>query len=108
MEIYEYQPQVLHAKLYVVDNAVYVGSANLDPRSLQLNYELMARLEGSGPRAQADELFEGMLAHARPIKREEWRKSRTWWTRWKGRVANFLLARVDPYLSLRQWYALPD
>jgi cardiolipin synthase len=108
VEIYEYQPQVLHAKLYLVDDAVYVGSANLDPRSLQLNYELMARLEGSGPRAQADELFEGMLAQAQPITSDEWRKSRTWWTRWKGRFANFLLARVDPYLSLRQWYALPD
>lgn len=78
VEIYEYQPQVLHAKLYLVDNAVYVGSANLDPRSLHLNYELMARLESSGVRAQADELFEKMLAHAQPVRLEEWRNSRTW------------------------------
>jgi len=28
--------------------------------------------------------------------------------RWKERWANFLLARVDPYLSLRQWRALPE
>ena len=108
VEIYEYQPQVLHAKMYLVNDAVYVGSANLDPRSLHLNYELMVRLEGPGARAQADKLFEEILANARPIKSEEWKESRTQWTRWKERFANFILTRVDPYLSLRQWQSVPD
>src|ERR1041384_7336949 len=34
VEIYEYQPQILHAKMVIADAAVYVGSSNLDPRSL--------------------------------------------------------------------------
>lgn len=108
VEIHEYQPQVLHAKLFLVNDAVYVGSANLDPHSLHLNYELMVRFEGSGPRAQADELFAAMLAHSRRIRREEWKQSRTWWARWQEHFANFLLARVDPCLSLRQWRSVPD
>jgi cardiolipin synthase len=36
IEIYEYQPQILHAKLIVVDDIVYLGSANLDTHMLFL------------------------------------------------------------------------
>jgi cardiolipin synthase len=43
VEIYEYQPQILHAKLILCDGVAYVGSSNLDIRSLNLNYELMLR-----------------------------------------------------------------
>ena len=45
VQIHEYQPQILHAKLIIADDIVYVGSANLDPRSLDINYELMIRFE---------------------------------------------------------------
>jgi cardiolipin synthase len=34
IEIFEYQPQILHAKLIIADELVYAGSANLDARSL--------------------------------------------------------------------------
>jgi cardiolipin synthase len=43
VEIYEYVPQILHAKLFIVDDAVYTGSSKLDTRSMQINYELMLR-----------------------------------------------------------------
>jgi len=46
VEIYEYQPQILHTKLVIVDAIVYAGSSNLDTRSLNINYELLARLTG--------------------------------------------------------------
>jgi cardiolipin synthase len=108
VEIYEYEPQVLHAKMFIVGPAVYAGSANLDPRSLHLNYELMVRFESDSVSARAGEIFDALLARSRRIERGTWRKSRTWLARWQERVANFLLARVDPYLSLRQWQSLPD
>ena len=57
VEIYEYEPQVLHAKLFIMGGAVYAGSANLDPRSLHLNYELMVRFEGAEVVAQANEIL---------------------------------------------------
>lgn len=108
VEVYEYQPQILHAKLFIVGGAAYAGSSNLDPRSLLLNYELMARFEALDVVARANEIFTGLLAHSLRIDKAAWKKSRSLWTGWRERWANFLLARVDPYLSLHQWRSLPD
>jgi len=107
VEIYEYQPQVLHAKLFIVGGAVYAGSANLDFRSLKLNYELMTRFEKAEVTAEAGKMFESMLGHSKRIDKATWKKSRTFWTRWKEHWANIFLARVDPYISLRQWRRVP-
>lgn len=107
-EIYEYQPQILHAKLFVINDVVYVGSANLDPRSLSINYELMLRFENPQMAVEARALFAASLPHCRRVDLAEWRGTRTLWTRLKQRWAYFLLARIDPYLALKQWRALPD
>jgi cardiolipin synthase len=107
VEIYEYQPQILHIKLIVVDGAVYVGSSNLDVRSLQLNYELMIRFTDAKVVAGAREIFDDMLKYCRRITAEEWRQSLTFWQRLKRRWAYFLLNRVDPYIARWQWRSLP-
>jgi cardiolipin synthase A/B len=106
--ICEYQPQILHAKLLIIDDIVYVGSANLDPRSLHINYELMVRFENKEMAAQARELFADKLQHCRQITLEKWTKSRTIWRRFKQHWAYFLLVRLDPYIARRQWRGLPD
>lgn len=103
VEIYEYEPQILHAKLFIVGDAVYAGSANLDPRSLHLNYELMVRFNTAELAAQANEIFASLLNRSRRIERKSWKNSRSLWTRWKERWANFILARLDPFIALRQW-----
>jgi cardiolipin synthase len=108
IEIHEYQPQILHAKLIVVDDIVYLGSANLDTRSLRINYELMIRFEDAALAAQAREIFEGVLKNCRRVTIEDWRRSHTFWQRLKQRWAYFLLNRIDPYLARRQWRDLPD
>ena len=107
VEIYEYLPQILHAKLFIVDNAVYTGSSNLDTRSLQINYELMIRFAGGEIAGQAREIFAETLRRCRRITREEWRHSRTFWQKFKQRWAYFLLDRIDPYVARRQWRGLP-
>ena len=107
VEIYEYQPQILHAKLFIVDDAVYTGSSNLDTRSLQINYELMIRFETGELAEQARAIFADTLRHCRRITREEWRQSRTFWQKMKQRWAYFLLNRIDPYVARRQWRSLP-
>ena len=43
VKIWEYQPSKLHTKLYLIDRAVHIGSANFDMRSLFINLELMLR-----------------------------------------------------------------
>ncbi|HUA38073.1 MAG TPA: phosphatidylserine/phosphatidylglycerophosphate/cardiolipin synthase family protein [Candidatus Sulfopaludibacter sp.] len=107
VEICEYQPQILHAKLFIVDDAVYTGSSNLDTRSLQINYELMLRFAGGDIGGEAREIFAETLQRCRRITREEWRRSRTLWQRMKQRWAYFLLGRIDPYVARRQWRGLP-
>jgi cardiolipin synthase A/B len=102
IEIYEYQPQILHAKLIVIDDIVYVGSANLDTRSLNINYELLVRVRNRGLAGQAREIFAGDLQHCKRIDAATWRTSRTLWQKIKERWAYFILAKVDPYVARLQ------
>jgi cardiolipin synthase len=107
VEIYEYQPQILHAKLVLTDGIAYVGSSNLDIRSLNLNYELMLRIADNTVAAEAQEIFERALKHSRRIELSSWRQSQTFWQRWKNHWAHFLLARIDPLVSLSQFRTVP-
>jgi cardiolipin synthase len=103
VEIYEYQPQILHAKLIVVDERiVYVGSANLDVRSLYLNYELLVRLDDPTLANAGARLFAEDLTHCEQLGHEAWIKSRHWWERLKSRVAYVLLTELDPFLAAYQ------
>ncbi|HEU6448634.1 MAG TPA: phosphatidylserine/phosphatidylglycerophosphate/cardiolipin synthase family protein [Verrucomicrobiae bacterium] len=108
IEIHEYQPQILHAKLIIVDDAVYVGSANLDTRSARINYEFMVRFENPAMAAEARDIFARTLKQCRRVTAEEWRRNRTFWRSLKQRWAYFLLNKIDPYVAQRQWKALPD
>jgi cardiolipin synthase len=102
IEIYEYQPQILHAKLIVIDSATYVGSANVDVRSLRINYDLMLRLEDPAIAAEATNLFMETLDNCRRVDPRKWAESRSLWQKFKERWYYFLLARVDPYIARRQ------
>ena len=100
-QIYEYQPQILHAKLIIMDDTVYVGSCNLDRRSLSINYELLLRMEWPELAGLGRELFQGYLAHSRVVDAVEWHASRGWWSRLRSQAAYWLLSRVDPLLARR-------
>lgn len=102
VEIYEYQPQILHAKLFIMDEIVYVGSANLDARSLDINYELMVRICDPPLAAEAQRIFADDLKQCRRIEPTSWRASRTIWVKLMERWAYFILARIDPYVARRQ------
>lgn len=98
IQCFEYVPQMMHGKLLVIDDLVYIGSANLDVRSRLINYELMLRLPAPALAAQARELFEADLQHSRPS-----RISRpNWWLWLRQRAAYWLLAQVDPYIASRK------
>lgn len=106
--ISEYQPQMLHAKLFVVDDAVYIGSSNLDPRSLRLNYELMVRIGSPTVAAAARAILAKCRGLSAEVKRESWTSRRSPWTRIKQRIAHFVMVRLDPWIALWQWRSLPD
>jgi cardiolipin synthase len=112
IEIWEYQPQVLHAKLIVVDDIVFVGSSNLDPRSLRINFEIMLRIRDTTLADTARRQFEADLAQrAIPITRDRLQHGRSWWQRLKQRFAYWLLARLDSEiaaLKLQVWHLRRD
>ena len=101
VEIYEYQPQILHAKLYRVDKKVFAGSSNLDVRSFKMNYELMLQFNDRATVDGAAEIFAAALKNSRRIELKVFRASQTLWQRWKNHWAHFLVARVDPLVALR-------
>jgi cardiolipin synthase A/B len=74
VEIYEYQPTMMHVKAMMVDGTISViGSANFDNRSLELNDELNIVV---ADRALAGELiadFERDMSRSTTIALEAWR-----------------------------------
>jgi cardiolipin synthase A/B len=102
VQIYEYEPQILHTKFLRFDDAVYVGSANVDTRSLRINYELQLRLTDPPLVKEAHQIFLDHLAHSRPIYMDEWRRSRTLWNKAVEWFAYLLFTRIDPLMTRRQ------
>ena len=98
VKIYEYQPQILHAKLAITDDVVFVGSANLDIRSFGINYEVMVRVEDASLAAGGREMFAADLLHSKEITHQAWRESQTWWTRLRAHWAVFFFTKIDPCL----------
>lgn len=98
IEVWEYIPTMMHAKIAVVGDTVIAGSANLDIRSGFFNYELIAVVKDSALAAQAREDFENDLKQSVRIRIEEWRK-RPWIQKMKERVSYILLARADVLIS---------
>lgn len=101
VEIYEYQPQILHAKLFRVDEKVFAGSSNFDYRSFNLNYELMLRFTDPATVDGAKEIFSTVLKNSRRIELKAFHRSQNFWERWINHWAHFLVARIDPLIALR-------
>jgi cardiolipin synthase len=97
IEIYEYQPQILHAKLLIIDQQVYVGSANLDGRSMEINYELMVRIADADVVEEAQAIFAEILSHCQRVDPKRWLRSRSLWTRLMEGWSYYILARLDRY-----------
>ena len=73
IEVYEYLPAILHAKLAVADDTLLVGSANLDLRSDRLNHELTAVVRDPALAAAARGEFESDLARSERVDLAAWR-----------------------------------
>ena len=90
------------AKLVLIDQIAYIGSANLDTRSLHINFELSLRLNNERVAEGGRQLFAENLGRSRRIRREDWKASRTFWNKLMERWAYFVLARMDLFLARRQ------
>lgn len=106
IEIYEYQPQILHAKLMIVDNIVYIGSANLDTRSLHIDYEVVLRVQDKFVASEARDLLKQDLTHSVRVDPQTWLKSRGLFQKLKEKFAYLILGRFDPLLARYQIHKL--
>jgi len=108
VEIYEYQPCKLHMKLIVIDNAVYIGSANFDMRSLFLNLELMLRVEDAGFAEAMRGFITQRTGESRQISLETYRASRTGLTLIKQWISYLLVGVLDYTVTRRLNFRDPD
>jgi len=101
VEIYEYQPTKLHTKLFLIDDVVYIGSANYDVRSLFLNLEMMLRIDDAGFAAHVRAYFDGEVADSEAITPEIYASRSGWWTRTKQAAAFFVMTVLDYNVTRR-------
>ena len=74
IEIYEYQPALLHAKTMVVDGIwATVGSTNLDNRSFALNQELNLVVHDAAIAGKLERAFKEDLNHSQKLTYEAWK-----------------------------------
>ena len=99
-ELYEYRPTKLHTKLFVADDAVHIGSANFDMRSMFLNMELMLRVEDAAFAAHLRAYMDREVAQSQRVTRELNRARAGWWTRTKQAGAYFVMAVLDPEITV--------
>jgi cardiolipin synthase len=99
--IWEFQPSRLHTKLIVLDDAVYIGSANFDMRSLFLNLEIVLRVEDAALAERLRRYFEQQLAAADEITPAIHAARATWFNRLRWRLSWFLVAVLDYTVSRR-------
>jgi cardiolipin synthase len=75
VEIYEYQPTMIHSKLMIVDGLfASVGSANLDSRSLAINDEANLNVLNADFAAEQNKLFANDLAQSVRVTVENLKK----------------------------------
>ena len=101
VRIFEYQATRLHTKLFVIDDAVHIGSANFDMRSLFLNLEMMLRVEDARFAAEMRRFVDGEIEDSVEITRQAHRAQRTWFNRLRWAIGYFLVAIADYRITRR-------
>ncbi len=90
IEIYEFLPRILHAKTVVIDKTwSFIGTANLDYRSLFINYELTLVSANRHLSETLEEQFLYDLKEAEKVSSDQWFK-RDLLARLAGLVASIL------------------
>jgi len=97
--VWEFQPCKLHTKLIVLDDAVYLGSANFDMRSLYVNLEIVLRIEDAELAERMRGFIHDHFAASERVTPELHAQRATAWTRAKWWASWFLVSVVDYTVS---------
>jgi cardiolipin synthase len=72
VRLYEQPPPFVHSKLFMVDrHYVQIGSANMDPRSMRLNFELVVEIYDRGFATTVGEHFQAARRRSREVTLDE-------------------------------------
>lgn len=99
--MYEYRAAKLHTKLAILDEVTFVGSANLDFRSLFINMEIVLRIEDAGFAEAMRGYFEHELRRCEHITPALHKKRATLWRRIKWTVSYWLVTSLDYTVARR-------
>ncbi len=79
----------------MVDDVVYIGSANYDVRSLFLNLEMMLRIDDPAFAAHVRSYVDGEVANSERITAALYKARTNWWMRIKQAAAFFVMTVLD-------------
>ena len=100
-KIWEFTPCKLHTKLLILDDAVYLGSANFDMRSLYINLEIMLRIEDAELAETMRDFVTQHIEASERITMEKHRERATLWNRLRWWAGWVLVSVVDYTVSRR-------
>lgn len=94
VEIFQYEKGFIHAKTMVIDEQLsFVGTANMDERSFELNFEVNTVIYDTGIATQLKTAFNNDLSHSVRVDKE------TWKTRgFKGQFPEKIARLISPLL----------
>lgn len=107
-DIWEYQPCRLHMKLIVIDDVVYIGSANFDVRSLFVNVEVMVRIADADFAEKMRNFLNGLRPDCELITPESHKARGSWLTRIRWTLAWLVVGVVDYTVSRKLNFGLAD
>lgn len=94
VRIFERRPPFIHAKAMVVDDMISIfGSANLDERSLKLNYESNVAVTDAGFAARLKRIVLHDFSLAAEVRLDEWRRRP-----WSRQMIENFFALMSPVL----------
>jgi phosphatidylserine/phosphatidylglycerophosphate/cardiolipin synthase-like enzyme len=94
VNIYEYQPRMLHGKMTICDGWVSIGSANLDRWSFRWNLEANQEIDDPAFASIAAAVFARDCEVSAPLSRRHWPR-RAWLDRMRERIAGALDVWLD-------------
>lgn len=105
-KIFEFQPRPLHMKLMVIDDTVYIGSANLDIRSLFINLEIMVRVKDKALAVHMRSMVDDLVVQSQEQTGILLKTRDSYWSRFKAGLAYFLVNSVDYTIGRRIKFGL--
>jgi cardiolipin synthase len=94
VRIFEYRGRVLHAKTFLCDQWVSVGSSNIDRWNLRWNLEANQEVDDHDFADRVAAMLEDDFGHCRELRYERWQQ-RPWWRRLQERMWGY----VDIFLQ---------